>query len=95
MPLKLPKQNEVRSESPLDISDTLEYCTFAKVGNFNTTVSKSIEDAKGPKLVFQLFQERRLSPVVIQLTAGEVSQLVYLFSLVQRSKCFCWYFLSK
>ncbi len=73
-----------------EYSDMILY--FVRSGRFQYHSLKDYGRRKGvitllkPQRVFYLTQERRLRPVVMQLTAGEVEQRVYLFALVRESK---------
>ncbi len=83
-------------EPPPDISNVREYSDmilyFVKSGRFQYHSLQDYGRRKGvislltAERVFKLTQERRLRPVAMQLTAGEVEQRVYLFSLVRSSK---------
>ncbi len=81
---------------PPDITNVREYSDmilyFVRSGRFQYHSLKDYGRRRGvisllkPERVFHLSQERRLRPVVMQLTPGEVEQRVYLFALVRESK---------
>ncbi len=85
-------------EAP-DITNVREYSDFilyfVKSGKFQHHCLQDERRRKGvlslltPDRVLKLTKERRLSPVVMQLTPGEPAQRVYLYALVRNSKFAC------
>ncbi len=88
-----PAQDE---DTAPDIANVREYSDmilyFVKSGRFQYHALQDYGRRQGvitllkAHRVFSLTKERRLRPVAIQMTAGEVEQRVYMFALVRNSK---------
>ncbi len=85
-----------QEEDVPDLTQVREYSDFVlyyvRSGRFqyhglmDENRRKGILSLLTPERVTKLNQERRLRPVLISFTPGEVEQRVYLFSIVRSSK---------
>ncbi len=95
--MKMSGNDSSSDVSAPDISNVREYSDFVlyfvKTGRFQHHCLLDEKRRKGvlklltSERVIHLTQERRLSPVLLQLTPGEQAQRVYLYALVRDSKC--------